>query len=449
MHSTIRPKSARHHTLKAAPLAGARASIGVAFDFQELLRSTTTDTAAAVACLRTLFETTEGPINLCTLSNSDIGSRAGAQETSRDPTALEKFVLRNDIPKWGSYFCVSTMRISELRHAKDSIAETPALHVDIDFKDITDKRDDVIRKLKQLRYPPSLIIDTGNGVHGYWQFKEAITYSKKPKERDEEIERIEAALKLLCDLVGGDNEVTQPSAVMRLPGTHNSKFGEWKQVVVVEQNKKRYELSDLEEWLSETSPIILRKGRPLQQRAGDTNYWKEYAEQFKPPIDVEQRLADMMYMAAGQASVHQTQLSVTASMTIAGRDAEEIVELVMASTRAAAGDYGKRWNWKDEDKRIRRMIADAKKKIAIGKLGASSTAGEQRTADGATVVDFAGKQKAKQDDKDKEKDTKSKSKARGKASGYGLVGAKVLASLEQRGIRLLTTRNERSDSDIA
>ena len=37
----------------------------------------------------------------------------------------------------------------------------------------------------------------------------------------ETIERVEAALKLLADLVGGDMKVTQVAALMRLPGTHN------------------------------------------------------------------------------------------------------------------------------------------------------------------------------------------------------------------------------------
>ena len=211
------------------------------------------------------------------------------------------------------YFCVSTMKNDKLHHAKPSIAETPALHADIDLKDIIDGigpedkdegrrqrlKDDIIRKLMQLKHPPSLIVNSGNGIHAYWKFKEAFVYSEDKKLRAEQINRIESALNLLCDLIGGDFKVTQPSAVMRLPGTHNSKFGNWRKVVVVEQNDNRYELDDLEEWLGETSPIILRKDKPPAQTAGQSNIWKECAERHKPPIDVEKRLADMMYMGTG------------------------------------------------------------------------------------------------------------------------------------------------------
>ncbi|WP_456703025.1 hypothetical protein [Bradyrhizobium sp. USDA 4449] len=135
------------------------------------------------------------------------------------------------------------------------------------------------------------------------------------------VERIEAALKQLADLVAGDLQCAEVSRLMRLPGSHNTKDDGWIAVEIIEQNDDRYELSDLEEWLSEQSPVLLRKDRSKAMTAGETNYFTEYAEThtFKPSVDVKARLDAMGYMAGGEANIHQTQLSVTAALLNAGQ----------------------------------------------------------------------------------------------------------------------------------
>jgi hypothetical protein len=295
--------------------------------------------------INALFGDTAGPVNLCTLRNNAGG--AGAQITTSDSDALKKFVAKHDRPGWGVYTCVSTMLDEKRHHSKESIKEIPALHIDIDLKDLAiDSKDDVVRKLKaQLRLPPSIVVDSGNGIHAYWRFKEACGAG--------DIERIEDALKLLCDLVGGDQKVTQPSAVMRLPGTHNTKReGQNHLVTILEQNDNFYELDDLEEWLSETSPIILRKERPAQQTGAGQDFYSKYGDEHgcKMPVDVEKRLGAMMYMGVGKDSIHDTQLAVSASLLEAGEEIDDIVKLLMDATRIAAGDYGKHWNWTKKGK---------------------------------------------------------------------------------------------------
>ncbi len=311
--------------------------------------------------INTIFADTEGQINLCVLRNSAGG--AGPQITSDNPDALTKFVVKNDKPGWGTYVCVSTMLSAKHHHAKESIAEIPVLHIDIDSKDITDAKEDVIRKLKALRLPPSLLVDSGNGVHAYWKFREALG----PNVSSDDIERIEAALKLLCDLVGGDIKVTQPSAVMRLPGTFNTKNeNQNHEVMVVWKNGGNgkaelatYELDDIEEWLAEASPVILRKVRPQAKtvQQSDENPFERIGRTmgYAPPIDVEKRLGEMMYMGGGDNAIHATQVSVSASLLEGGEDVGNIVALLMDATRNAAGDYGLRWNWKAEERNIRKM----------------------------------------------------------------------------------------------
>jgi hypothetical protein len=89
---------------------------------------------------------------------------------------------------------------------------------------------------------------------------------------------------------------------MLIPGSHNSKehIG-WKEVEVIElHSERRVELDDIEEWLSERSPVMLRKTREHAKTVGETDdvykFFEDCAKRFgvKAPIDVEARLNNMI-----------------------------------------------------------------------------------------------------------------------------------------------------------
>jgi hypothetical protein len=294
---------------------------------------------------------------------------ASINPSGSTPAKVSPSKRSSDQAERGAFFCVGTLRDPTKERSKENIAETSMLHADIDFKLVNDSRTDVERRLKALEYPPSVMVFSGNGVHAYWLLKESIV---NPAETSE-VDRIEAYLRQLCDVVGGDAQVCEIARVMRLPGTHNTKNGERKPVEIIhapvdaEGRLIRYEISDLEEWLAMQSPVILRKVRPRAVTVGqaiDNDPHLAYAKEFgfKPPIDVAKRLDEMMFMAMGDASVHKTQLSVTASLMKRGEAIDDVVELVLAATKAAAGDYGKRWNWQYEKRSIRDMCETALKK---------------------------------------------------------------------------------------
>jgi hypothetical protein len=320
-----------------------------------------------------LFGIAEQPVFLCSLANekNDPAEPTERHVATRDCVEADAFISKWDRAKRGVYFCVSTIKANQKRN-KDGVAEICFLHADIDFKDVIDDPDTILRRLKTLPLPPSLIVSSGNGYHVYWLFKRSIIV-----DGQKIIERIETALKLVCDMVGGDMLVTQVAALMRVVGSHNSKRDEWKDVVVVENSGHRYELDDLEEkMLFITSPIVLRKQRPPPLH-GEINPFLDAAKShgFKPPINVEKRLAGMMYMGGGDSAVHTTQLSVSASMLNAGAAIDDVVDTLMRATRAAAGEYGQRWNWKAEESRIRKMCASWVKKRAGEKYESASSGG--------------------------------------------------------------------------
>jgi hypothetical protein len=205
--------------------------------------------------------------------------------------------------------------------------------------------------------------------------------SLRSRCRRNNIDRIEAALHQLADLVAGDPPVCEVARVMRMPSSHNTKDGAWTEVTITSFDPdRRYELDDLEEWFSEQSPVMLRKKRERGKSVGETDdafdFFERYAKEhgIKPPIDVEKRLAAMMYMGSEETSIHQTQLSVSAALLSRGTPVDDVVEILMEATRRAAGEYGARWKWEREKKKIRGMCATWLKKHPPLKVTVESAA---------------------------------------------------------------------------
>jgi len=327
---------------------------------------------AAVTFIKALFGHTTESVYACTLAN-DKGASQQPPERSlcdRDTAALTAFINRWDRDGRGLYFSCSTIKAGN-RRQKPNAVETPALWVDIDFKSIREDPATAEKKLTTLRCPPNFIVRSGHGLHAYWVFKEAVP-------TQDNLERLEVALRQLAELLGGDFQVCQVVALMRLPGTKNTKsFPHW----VVECTAGRsqpYELDDLEEWLCETSPVLTRKIRP---KPPDQNPYLAIAEKlgFKPPVDVEDRLAAMTYQGAGDAAIHATQLAVTAALINRDVALDQVVTTVLDATRAAAGDYGQHWNWAKEETNIRRMCQSWRGKIAVER-GDAVDIGQARAA---------------------------------------------------------------------
>ena len=271
---------------------------------------------------------------------------------------LPEFLQKWDCPGRAMFFCTGILQDKATKRRKELIKESCFLHVDIDLDkiDLVGSVDEIVNKLRGLRCPPSVIVKSGHGVHAYWLFKEAVG--------SKEQERVENALKLLADCLGGDQEPTHVAAFLRLPGSHNTKRGGWVEVTIAENNGRQYDLDDLEDWLAETSLVILRKTREHSRAVGQTDF-DQYAKShaYKRSVDVTARLNAMGYGFGDEVGIHATQIAVTAALLNKGVAVDKIVSLVLGATRAAAGDYGSRWNWKREEKALRNDCKVFQKKI--------------------------------------------------------------------------------------
>lgn len=87
----------------------------------------------------------------------------------------------------------------------------PALYVDID-----DPSEDAMWRIYEL-CPPSMIVNTGGGWHGYWILVEPLEIDDTNRH---EIKRTLKGMAVAC---GGDTKVAELARVLRMPGTVNTK----------------------------------------------------------------------------------------------------------------------------------------------------------------------------------------------------------------------------------
>jgi hypothetical protein len=300
--------------------------------------------------IASFFSASTGSIYLCSLPNERNGGGRPAEICGRGPgDRLDTLVLQNwDRKDRGVFFCVNTVTPGQAKRSKETIHEIVCLHVDIDFAKIAIDPDSALKVLRELEYHPSKIVHSGRGYHAHWLLTEALPITP------ELVTETEMLLRKLAALVGGDPAVCEIARLMRLPGSYNTKDGGRIPVQVVADNHYRYELSDLAEWISETRPVIARK-----VAAPTGNAFLDAAAAMPvvggPAVDVDARLAAMRFQGMGEASIHQTQCSVTAAMLNAGIGIDITVARVLAATRIAAGDAGARWNWAHEERDLRKM----------------------------------------------------------------------------------------------
>jgi hypothetical protein len=310
------------------------------------------DVDAAIDTLATIFEAApEGAVFLTALGPNGAVNSLASRETDR----IGSFLQRHDRAGAGLYFCVSTLRDGADGRSKNNVGWIAGLHADIDYKDHDLDPDEIQRRLDQTLLPASLVIATGGGLHCYWLFREAELATL------EAVARVEAALRRLADRIGGDPQCAECARLMRVPGTVNYKREVPVAVCVLrERLAARYELAELEEWLAEARPLLTR--RPKQGN-GAGEPFAAYAGNGATPIDVAARLAQMRHGGAGDASIHKTQVQVTAALLERGEEIDAVVAKVLAATKLI-GDPA--WDWAKEERDIRGLCESWLKKHPHG-----------------------------------------------------------------------------------
>ena len=279
----------------------------------------------------------DGPTRECFVAD-DAAGEAQAQA----------FIKREDLPGRAVYECIGL--VGERRRAKDTVVSLAQIVVDLDLKNIEQSRDEVIQCVRALVLPPSDIIDSGHGLHPKWRLKEPLT-------DDAGMMQAETIMKQLVALLAGDPAPTHRAALLRCVGSHNTKDGESRECRVLESTGAEYDITEFADMFDLYGARTLLSYKSILEKS---NANQTQARASCGPVDVEARLTAMTWMGAGDSSIHQTQLHVTAALTSAGEPITETVERVLAATRVAAvgdPDHG-RWNWGMEQRELERMCFD-------------------------------------------------------------------------------------------
>jgi putative DNA primase/helicase len=219
--------------------------------------------------LRIMFAGTAGPVFVCSLPNVK-GDRPGERWlATRNTAAVKKFLAQWNVAGRATYFCSATLKPQTdwiarepgcSPRCEENIGEIVGLHCDIDFKNVTITPAEVLRLLKSLRCPPTIIVNSGHGLHGYWLFQAPIE-TGLGREITNRI--ITARMKLAAILAG--DAVQDLPRLMRLPGSHNTKDGASIEVTVEEPaGERRYDLEQMEAWLAAQRPLLDRIGGNLK-----------------------------------------------------------------------------------------------------------------------------------------------------------------------------------------
>ena len=202
--------------------------------------------------LTALFDGATGAVRLCALRNRKSKLPRGEIARAYGIGAAEGFIAGYDRPEFecGLYFCTATLKPGATQRKKETCFQFTAIFGDIDDKNHTlIERATVLEMLDDCACPPSGVIDSGHGVQPYWLFTTPST----------DAARVEILKRKLHRLIASD-AVHDAPRVMRLPGTHNSKEGDWLEVIAVRWHpERRYTINQLEAWLNTEQIIIPAK----------------------------------------------------------------------------------------------------------------------------------------------------------------------------------------------
>ena len=355
--------------------------------------------------------TTEHAVELRSLPN-ERGSAPSKPLFGRDLPLVEGHCKRWDGLGRAMYFGTCTRIIGSPSGTRADLAECPALWAEVDTRKLGLDKETVRQAVVSLPHPPSIVIDSGGGLHFYWLLTESIDIRQSADNAAETEESIVAVLKQLAGIIAGDTSVCDLPRIMRLPGSHNTKPEVMATnadlpalvTVLAADWQRRHEFSDLVDWLDWQRPVITAPISPEKGKAvAEDNPYLAAASRlgFKPPLDVEKALAAMSYLGNGDTGIHQTQLRVSASLVAQGVDEDEIVTLLMATTMRAAGNHARTWNWRREERALRTMIATARTKFVkpvekpVEKPVAVSNPKSGPTDSGAQAVPLAPEPKKK------------------------------------------------------
>jgi RecA-family ATPase len=268
------------------------------------------------------------------------------EDTEDGRARAETFVREHDKPGMGVYDCVSLLK--EERRAKDTVAEISGLHWDIDARQVNETKEQIVERAQAKLGAFGLLsrlVDSGRGIHIYSTLREPVGAGTP------EMEIAEQLLARMVEHLGADPAPKHFAALMRRPGTTNSKEGGGPCQVILDTGA-RCELSDIAAYLD-----LVESNGPLFIAREEPDKTNNEAEDL--PTDPEVRLAIMRFGNDTGRGVNATLKFVIPALIWKAMHPEDIHGKVMQALRATAGRDNLNWDWGKEGRQTNERILSA------------------------------------------------------------------------------------------
>ena len=264
-------------------------------------------------------------------------------DTKEGRASAEQFARQHNREGWGVYDCVSPLR--EERRSKDTVAQIVGLHWDLDARQLKEDKQEIIERVRTKLESfgiLSRLTDSGRGVHIYSTFNEPVEPGTVGAERAHRL------LRQMAEHLGADMAPTHFAALMRRPGTMNSKEGGGPCEVLADTGK-RCSLSDVEAYLE----LVEANGSLFSAHEEPA----QGTERIDGPVDVEAELAAMKYGDTSGAGVNATHCRVIPSLIWKAWAPSDIAKLVIDATMQIAERSGLKWDRDAEEWQVNARIA--------------------------------------------------------------------------------------------
>lgn len=167
------------------------------------------DLAQAERFLRVVFGEVPGPLDLRFIDEDGAVIHRFAPDIDSALCLIEAHGEGRNV-----YVGLATRR-DESSGKKHNLLATRVLWADLDPKQEGDREAFEVA-LERFPYPPSLRVWSGGGLHVYWLLEEPFSLIDMMA-----VTRFEMTLKGIADVLGGDQNATDASRILRVPGTVN------------------------------------------------------------------------------------------------------------------------------------------------------------------------------------------------------------------------------------
>lgn len=165
---------------------------------------------------------------------------------TRDTNEIDSFIKAH--AKEDVYYAIGSR---EGGGTKNHVREIPYLWADMDFKGYPEGETEARYQLSQFPLLPSIIINSGGGLHAYWVIENPVEPSP----------RFEAILRGIASALHSDRAVCEVARIMRVPGTFNHKYNPPREVVIESLTDDEYALEDFAGYEVEASSSQATTGK--------------------------------------------------------------------------------------------------------------------------------------------------------------------------------------------